>query len=105
MRILLLVLITVSLLLAQQKEAPKQETPKPDKVAETVTRWQRLKTDVEQKISQVRQLALELQNMNIQMRDSQLQMMEAEATLQSLLCNKGQRLTMNDSKPVCSEVK
>jgi len=103
MRFLICMGLMLALLNAQQVEK-KPEPPKPDKVATATAQWQKLKQEAEQRMTQIRQLALEIQNMNIQVRDTQLQMREVEADLQSLLCNKGQRLVMSE-KPVCSEVK
>lgn len=87
----------------------KAEKSKEEVVAakskDLMERWKTL-YGVAQKLSlEVRNKALDLQTINIQLRDTQLEMKSIESKLQSHLCDRGKTLVITDNVSACEETK
>jgi len=78
------------------QEASKQPpAPKVDPIQELKDQWKGLQAQTLQQEATIKDQALQLQNVHIQMREAKLQMKDIEAKLQSKLCDKGTMLNIN----------
>lgn len=84
-----LFLLTLGLLAEEAKQL--------DPVKELMSKFLSARATIAQVDSQIKLKALELQSLNIQQRDLQLSNKEIELKLQSLMCEKGEVLTITDT--------
>jgi len=78
-----------------------QETKKLSPTEAAVKTWAEAEALAARLLKETDQLAAEWQNRQVQVRDARLKQREMELILQSELCVKGQRIKINDGKPVC----
>lgn len=73
----------------------KESITKVDPTQELKDQWKSLQAQTLQQEASIKDQALQLQNIHIQMREAKLQMKDIEAKLQSKLCDKGTMLNIN----------
>lgn len=99
---LVLLLSVAGLLLSQEKPV---EAPKPlDPASSLAAQWNAANQRAESQDTEIKDMALRLQSMHIQLRDTKLLMKELEVKLTALLCEKGTILVMG-APPKCEALK
>jgi len=98
-----LTIIGLSLGLTMAQEKAKEIKPAAkDPVKELKDSWKALQVQVTQHEANIKDQALQIQNVHIQMREAKLQMKDIEAKLQSKLCDKGTTLVIGAADFSCS---